>query len=52
MANDANCLALSEAVDGAGTDAHTVFGVILGTGLGGLAGEEQATVDGSSQVES
>lgn len=35
MANDANCLALSEAVDGAGRDADVVFGVILGTGTGG-----------------
>lgn len=33
--NDANCLALSEAVDGAATGAHVVFGVILGTGVGG-----------------
>jgi predicted NBD/HSP70 family sugar kinase len=35
MANDANCLALSEAADGAGRDAETVFAVILGTGVGG-----------------
>jgi len=35
MANDANCFALSEATDGAGRDADTVFGVILGTGVGG-----------------
>lgn len=35
LANDANCFALSEAVDGAGRDADTVFGVILGTGVGG-----------------
>jgi fructokinase len=33
--NDANCFALSEAVDGAGKDAEIVFGVILGTGAGG-----------------
>ena len=33
--NDANCFALSEAVDGAGRDARLVFGVILGTGTGG-----------------
>jgi len=32
--NDANCFALSEAVDGAGTGAQVVFGVILGTGVG------------------
>jgi fructokinase len=41
VANDANCFALSEAVDGAaapperGQDPHVVFGVIVGTGVGG-----------------
>jgi len=35
IANDANCFALSEAVDGAGVGAQVVFGVILGTGVGG-----------------
>jgi predicted NBD/HSP70 family sugar kinase len=35
LANDANCFALSEAVDGAGAGAEVVFGVILGTGVGG-----------------
>jgi fructokinase len=35
LANDANCFALSEAVDGAGAGASVVFGVILGTGVGG-----------------
>ena len=35
LANDANCFALSEAIDGAGRDARVVFGVILGTGVGG-----------------
>ena len=35
IANDANCFALSEALDGAGKDYGTVFGVILGTGVGG-----------------
>ena len=35
LANDANCFALSEAVDGAGRGAEGVFGVILGTGVGG-----------------
>ena len=41
LANDANCLALSEARDGAGAAARVVFGVILGTGTGG-----GITVDG------
>jgi len=35
FANDANCLALSEATDGAGAGADIVFTVILGTGVGG-----------------
>jgi fructokinase len=35
LANDANCFTLSEAVDGAGRSAAVVFGVILGTGVGG-----------------
>lgn len=35
LANDADCFALSEAADGAGKGADSVFGVILGTGVGG-----------------
>lgn len=35
LANDADCFALSEAIDGAGSGAGTVFGVIIGTGTGG-----------------
>lgn len=35
LANDANCFALSEAIDGAARGAEVVFGVILGTGVGG-----------------
>ncbi len=35
LANDANCLALSEAIDGSAAGARTVFAVILGTGCGG-----------------
>jgi len=35
LMNDANCFTLSEAVDGAGAGARMVFGVILGTGVGG-----------------
>ena len=35
MANDADCFALSEANDGAAQGAASVFGVILGTGVGG-----------------
>jgi fructokinase len=35
LENDANCFALSEATDGAGQNASIVFGIILGTGVGG-----------------
>jgi fructokinase len=35
IANDANCFALSEAIDGAARDYPSVFGVIMGTGVGG-----------------
>lgn len=34
IANDGNCFALSEAIDGAGRDAPAVFGITLGTGVG------------------
>lgn len=35
VANDANCFTVSEATDGAAAGAHVVFGVIIGTGVGG-----------------
>ncbi len=35
VANDADCFALSESVDGAASGARTAFGVVLGTGVGG-----------------
>ena len=35
LENDANCLAISEAIDGAGAGCRVVFGAILGTGVGG-----------------
>lgn len=35
LQNDANCLAVSEATDGAGKGEHVVFAVIVGTGVGG-----------------
>ena len=35
LENDANCLAISEAADGAGAGCRVVFGAILGTGVGG-----------------
>jgi len=46
LANDANCLALSEAADGAGAGAGVVFGAILGTGCGGGLVFEGKLIDG------
>src|SRR5215469_4190289 len=49
FANDANCFALSEATDGAGAGKNTVFGVILGTGVGGgIAVRRQIVVGGNA----
>lgn len=49
VANDANCFAISEATDGAGKDAQTVFGVIIGTGVGGgLVNEGRIMVGGNA----
>ena len=50
MTNDANCLALSEAVDGAGADARVVFGVILGTGVGGGIAIDRVVHDGPNAI--
>ncbi|MCU0761108.1 MAG: ROK family protein [Steroidobacteraceae bacterium] len=50
MANDANCLALSEAVDGAATGARTVFAVILGTGCGGGLVVDGRLVEGAHGI--
>lgn len=50
MANDANCFALSEAVDGAGKGASVVFGVILGTGCGGGVCVDGKVVAGANGV--
>ena len=50
VANDANCFALSEAMDGAGRGFDTVFGVILGTGVGGGIAIRQRIHDGPNQI--
>ncbi|MDF1722015.1 MAG: ROK family protein [Minwuia sp.] len=50
IANDADCFALSEAVDGAGRDARSVFGVILGTGVGGGLVWQQQIVHGPNAI--
>jgi fructokinase len=50
IANDANCFALSEAVDGAGKGAEVVFGVILGTGVGGGIVVRQRVLTGPNSI--
>ena len=50
LANDANCFALSEASDGAGQGAHCVFGVILGTGVGGGLVVAGQLIEGRNRV--
>lgn len=50
MANDANCFALSEAVDGAGKDGHVVFGVIVGTGTGAGVVVDRQVLTGPNSV--
>lgn len=50
IANDANCFALSEAVDGAGREASVVFGVILGTGVGGGIVINKKIVTGANAI--
>ena len=50
IANDANCFALSEAVDGAGVGESVVFGVILGTGVGGGIVVGQKVLPGRNNV--
>jgi len=50
FANDANCFALSEAVDGAAQGAAVVFGVILGTGVGGGIVVERRLLTGRNAI--
>ena len=50
LANDANCLALSEAVDGAAAGAHVTFAIILGTGCGGGVVVDGRLVEGGDGV--
>ena len=52
LANDANCFALSEALDGAGAGARAVFGVILGTGCGGGLVFDRHLVEGARGIGS
>jgi len=50
LENDANCFALSEAVDGAGMGAAVVFGVILGTGVGGGIAVDGKIIRGANAI--
>lgn len=50
LANDANCFALSEAIDGAGRDAGIVFGAILGTGVGGGIVIDRRVLTGANAI--
>ena len=50
LENDANCFALSEAVDGAARGAEVVFGVIIGTGCGGGVVVRGRTVEGRNHI--
>jgi len=50
MINDANCLALSEATDGAAAGAAVVFAAILGTGCGGGVAVDGRVLEGANAV--
>jgi fructokinase len=50
VANDANCFALSEATDGAAAGCDVVFGVILGTGVGGGIVVGGRVLDGANAI--
>ena len=50
VANDANCFTISESTDGAGKDANSVFGVILGTGVGGGISINSQILEGQNSI--
>ncbi len=50
LTNDANCFALSEATDGAAAGSEVVFGVILGTGVGGGIAVRGHVLDGINSI--
>ena len=50
LANDANCFALSEALDGAARGARVVFGAILGTGAGGGIAVDRRILEGRNAI--
>ena len=50
LMNDANCFTLSEAIDGAGKDFKSVFGIIIGTGFGGGLSYKKEIIEGANQI--
>jgi fructokinase len=50
LSNDANCFALSEAIDGVAAGSEVVFGVILGTGTGGGVVVQQRVLTGPNAI--
>ena len=50
LMNDANCFTLSEAMDGAGQNFQSIFGIIIGTGFGGALSYKKEIIEGSNQI--
>ena len=50
LMNDANCFTLSEALDGAGKDHQSIFGIIVGTGFGGALSYKKEIIEGANQI--
>ena len=50
LMNDANCFALSEAIDGSGTNYQSVWGIIIGSGFGGSFVYKKQVIEGINQV--
>jgi fructokinase len=50
LMNDANCFTLSEAIDGAGKDYQSIFGIIVGTGFGGALSYKKEIIEGANQI--
>ena len=50
LMNDANCFALSEAIDGSGANYQSVWGIIIGSGFGGSFVYKKQVIEGINQV--
>ena len=50
LMNDANCFALSEAIDGSGANYQSVWGIIIGSGFGGSFVYKKKVIEGINQV--